>query len=86
MKHILFTALLLVAVLGTGCASLGQLSKNVESATTGIERRVILFSATGEPIKTYEGNFYVESGGGEADFIYNGKKIILNGTYLIEEI
>jgi hypothetical protein len=83
MKKLLF--LVAFTVVMSGCAGAELMGSQFVGSTAGINRRITLYSATGNVIRTYEGRFAIDSEGGEVDFIVDGKRITLNGTYIVEE-
>ncbi len=61
--------------------------KHFKSSVIGLKRKVTLYSANGEPIKTWEGRFKVEVMGAFIAFIDdNGKEVKVSGNVVVEEI
>lgn len=83
MKKVVLIGL---ALFLTGCAKLEQAGSHIVSSTVKLNRRITLFSAAGHPIKVWEGRMVVENVSSAPRFMYNGKAIIIDGTYVIEEI
>lgn len=87
-KLILAGALALsVSVMG-GCASLDSFTKDIESDTKGLDRKVTVYSKTGEVLKEYEGTIRTKSSSESSNIIFevNGKRInIYNADVVIEE-
>ncbi len=91
MKKIIITAvaILMITIL-SGCGESFQRSvKTFKSEYAGgLERRVEVYSATGELLKTYEGKLDIESNeyGNKVLFDMDGKRtIIYNATVIVEE-
>lgn len=55
-----------------------------KSDLIGLNRKITLYS-NGRPLQVWEGRFKVEISYGVARFIHDGKAVIINGTYVIEE-
>ena len=68
-----------------GCNSCSQDWSHLKSETIGIKRVIILYSATGEPIRKWTTNSTVEDQGGSFRFMYNGKAVTIAGTVTMEE-
>ena len=69
------------------CGTCDNFAKDMDSEFGGLDRRVTLYAADGSSIGVWEGDIYVEEE--ETDglsFLLNGERVIINGTYLIEEI
>lgn len=78
------TALVLVAC---SCGSCDRFAKDMDSEFGGLERRVTLYSATGTVIQTWQGTIYCEETESDGfSFLLDGDRVILNGTYLVEEL
>jgi outer membrane lipoprotein-sorting protein len=89
-KIIIFTILILMVIILTGCGESFQRSvKTFKSEYTGgLERKIEVYSATGELLKTYEGKLDIETNesGNKVLFDMNGKRtIIYNATVIVEE-
>ena len=91
MKKIIFTTLIiLIVTILSGCGESFQRSvKTFKSEYAGgLERRVEVYSATGELLKTFEGKLDIESNeyGNKVLFDMDGKRtIIYNATVIVEE-
>lgn len=73
-------------VISAGCTAKQQQEfSHWKSDVIGLDRKITLYTATGEPIKTWEGRYKIEMEAGVVRFIHNGKAIMINGTYTIEE-
>ncbi|KAA0257566.1 hypothetical protein FHQ18_09505 [Deferribacter autotrophicus] len=60
--------------------------KDFKAETIGIKREIILFADNGQVIKRWEGRFNIERKGSSLYFIdENGKSVIINGTYIVQE-
>lgn len=85
-KRIVAIILLLVLIFLGGCQSVKSCSRDVGSMGAGLIREVTLYSADGTIIGQWSGKIYVDTTDGIASFINeNNKRIILSGTYVIEE-
>lgn len=91
MKKIILT-LTVIFIISTfsGCGESFQRSvKTFRSEYAGgLERKIEVYSATGELLKTYEGKLDIESNeyGNKVLFDMNGKRtIIFNATVIVEE-
>ncbi len=85
MKKLLLLVLLLPAM--WGCTERQQQDySHWKADLVGLKRKITLYTATGQPIKTWEGRYKVEITNGAARFIHDGKTIIISGTYLVEEV
>lgn len=83
---ILFSVISLISLLFVyGCKSYQQGMKSLKSFTIGVERTVTLYSASGAPIKTWNGRINIKDAGGGIRFIVDDKVITISGTYLVEE-
>lgn len=51
----------------------------------GLERKVTVYSNTGEEIRSWEGKFDVSSSETETYFDVNGKRVIIHGGIVIDE-
>ncbi len=60
--------------------------KDFEAETIGLNREITLFSDNGQVIKKWEGRFNITRVGSSLYFIdSNGKSVIINGTYIVQE-
>ncbi len=57
-----------------------------KSDLVGLKRTVTLYADNGTPIKSWNGRFKVDAGGGTARFLHDGRAIIISGTFIIEEV
>ncbi len=87
IKLLILVALILPMVISVaGCEFWEMSCKDFESDTSGLSRTVTLYSVDGSIIKTYEFTGTIDTTDGVASFNDDsGKRIIFNGTYLIEE-
>ncbi|HYF37201.1 MAG TPA: hypothetical protein VD994_18010 [Prosthecobacter sp.] len=58
---------------------------HLKSDFVGLNRKVTLYTADGQVMRTWEGNFKVEDQGGSFRFIDEGRAITVSGTVVIEE-
>jgi len=91
MKKIIITvaAILMITML-TGCGESFQRSVKTFTSeyTGGLERKVEVYSSSGQLLKTYEGKLDIESNeyGNKVLFDFDGKRIIIyNATVIVEE-
>ncbi len=89
-KIFIMTSIILAVLFVTGCSESFQRSvKTFKSEYAGgLERRVEVYSASGELLKTYEGKLDIEANeyGNKVLFDMNGKRTILyNATIIVEE-
>ncbi|MGB9731050.1 MULTISPECIES: hypothetical protein [Calditerrivibrio] len=60
--------------------------KDFEAETIGLNREITLYSDNGQVIKRWEGRFNITRAGSSLYFIdNNGKSVIINGTYIVQE-
>lgn len=86
------TAIVIVAVIGIICfltfgsESFQRYAKSIFSDYGGgLERKVTVYSNTGEEIRSWEGKFDVSSSETETYFDVNGKRVIIHGGIVIDE-
>lgn len=77
---VMVTALCLVA-----CGEAGNIMKHAHSSFTGLNRKITLYSANGQPIKEWVTSAKIEDHGGSVFFICNSKAVTVAGTFIIEE-
>lgn len=78
---------LLTAVMLIGCTEKQRHEySHWKSDLIGLKRRITLFSASGTPIKSWEGRYKIEIKDGVARFIHDGKAIVISGSFIIEEL
>jgi hypothetical protein len=89
-KIIIFTVLILMVIVLSGCGESFQ--RSVKSFTSeytgGLERKVEVYSSSGQLLKTYEGKLDIETNeyGSKVLFDMDGKRtIIYNATVIVEE-
>jgi len=81
-----FMKISLISLFILGCTAQQQQEfSHWKSDVIGLDRKITLYSATGEPIKTWEGRYKIETEGGIVRFIHKGKAVMINGTYTVEE-
>jgi uncharacterized lipoprotein YehR (DUF1307 family) len=85
MKKILIILLAMLVLILVGCEALNNQVKSIESDVRGLDRVVTLYANDGSVIKRYEGKFTIKTEDGVLIFTHDGKRIILNGTYIVEE-
>lgn len=85
-------AIVIVAVIGIICfltfgsESFQRYAKSIFSDYGGgLERKVTVYSNTGEEIRSWEGKFDVSSSETETYFDVNGKRVIIHGGIVIDE-
>jgi hypothetical protein len=69
-----------------GCESLKHDLSHMKSSSLGLHRRVWLLANDGTVIKMWEGRYAIETHGSSIRFLHDGKVVIVNGTYFVEEI
>ncbi|MEC9486928.1 MAG: hypothetical protein UMU76_05455 [Prosthecochloris sp.] len=88
-KSFLFFILGLSLVLG-GCSQKFQRGvKDFQSKWVGLDRKVTVFSASGEPVRTYEGRIDIEPTeyGNKIKFAHDGNMVLIyNMGVVIEEV
>ena len=78
---------LLAVLLSTGCTEKQRHEySHWKSDLIGLKRRITLYSATGTPIKSWEGRYKIEIKDGVARFIHEGKAMVISGTFIIQEM
>ncbi|MCK5154737.1 MAG: hypothetical protein KAQ93_10300 [Spirochaetales bacterium] len=89
-KIIIILAAILIVTTLSGCGESFQ--RSVKSFTSeytgGLERKVEVYSSSGQLLKTYEGKLDIESNeyGNKVLFDFDGKRIIIyNATVIVEE-
>lgn len=61
--------------------------KHIQSNWSGLNRRITVYGASGEPIRQWETKAKVEDKGGTCWFLdKDGKAVTVSGTFVIEEI
>lgn len=90
MKKAFPVFLLLAAVLFGGCSQKFQRGvKDFQSKWVGLERKVTVYSASGEPVRTYEGMIDIEPTdyGNKIKFAHDGNMVLIfNMGVIVEEI
>ena len=76
---------LIVALLLSGCQDMQQAWSHTESSFVGLNRHITLFSADGHVVREWDGRFNIETKDGMLRFLSNGKAVIVQGTYVVEE-
>lgn len=89
-KIVLSIAIILIITTLSGCGESFQRSvKTFRSEYAGgLERKVEVYSSTGQLLKTYEGKLDIEANeyGNKVLFDFQGKRIIIyNATVIVEE-
>ncbi|GAB3064313.1 DUF5052 domain-containing protein [Salinicoccus sesuvii] len=88
MKKRLLSSVLVATVLLGGCTLWDDTVTNFKSNTEGLDRKITVYSQTGEEIAYYEGeNVRTEvNDGGQLIINLNGKRVqVLNANVIIEE-
>jgi len=87
MKNIFLIALLL-SVISIGCTQSQQKGlKHFKSNLVGLNRVVTLYSANGDVIRVWKGDFQVEVIPPGIAFIDdNGNEVKVSGTFVVEEV
>ena len=68
------------------CQSCQMFVKDVKSDVTGLTRTVTLYANDGSVIRSYTFTGTIDTANGIASFNdANGKRVLLSGTYLMEE-
>jgi len=90
MKQIFPVFLLLTGILLGGCSQKFQRGvKDFQSKWVGLERKVTVYSASGEPVKTYEGRIDIEQTeyGNKIKFAHDGNMVLIfNMGVIVEEL
>ncbi len=88
-KNISVFLLMLVFLLG-GCSQKFQRGvKDFQSKWVGLERKVTVYSASGEPVRTYEGRIDIEPTeyGNKIKFAHDGNMVLIfNMGVVVEEL
>lgn len=85
MKYLILIVLALAIFALCGCEDIKHEVSHIKSSVIGLNRTVTLYAVDGSPIKVWQGGMKVETETGIARFIYEGKAVIISGTYVIEE-
>ena len=84
------TVVLLTVFLLGGCSQEFKRSvKDFQSNWVGLKRKVTVYSASGEPVRTYEGKIDIEPTeyGNKIKFAHNGNMVLIfNMGVVVEEI
>lgn len=90
MKRIIgIVVVVAVGITMSGCTMINRMSKNIQVNTTGLHRKVTVYSDTGEVIKEYEGkDMTISDGdGGTLTIDFEGKRVtICNADIIVEEV
>ncbi len=90
MRKLLSTVLLLTFVVLAGCSQKFQRNvKDFQSKWVGLDRRVTVYSASGEPVRTYEGRIDIEPTefGNKIKFAHDGNMVLIyNMGVVVEEV
>lgn len=85
-KKIVIIGIALIAVALSSCQGIKNGAKDFQANFEGINRTITLYSADGTLIKSWNtGNVSIRTQGSSVDWIQNGKRVIISGTYIIEE-
>ncbi|MGA1862586.1 hypothetical protein OWM07_06855 [Deferribacter thermophilus] len=86
LKKYVFTVLFVVIFFGCTQNQKKKI-KDFQAETIGIKRVITLYADNGQIIKRWEGRFNIERKGSSLYFIDDdGKSVIINGTYIVEEM
>lgn len=86
VKIVAISAVFVLATALGGCASCSRSFKSMESNVGGgLERKVTLYSVTGEKIQSWEGKFDVSDSEDEVFFDLDGKRVIIHGGIVVNE-
>lgn len=89
MKKSYFLFLLLPVLLLGGCSQKFQRGvKDFQSKWVGLERKVTVYSASGEPVRTYQGRIDIEPTeyGNKIKFAHDGRMVLIyNMGVVVEE-
>ncbi|MCG1008496.1 DUF5052 domain-containing protein [Salinicoccus sp. ID82-1] len=88
MKKLIVSTVLAGSMLLSGCTMWDDTVTNFKSNTEGLDRKITVYSQTGEVIAEYEGkNVRTEvNDGGQLIINLNGKRVqVLNANVIIEE-
>ena len=84
------TSLLFAALLLAGCSQKFQRDvKDFQSRWVGLERKVTVYSVSGEPVRTYQGRIDIEPTeyGNKIKFTYDGRAVLIyNMGVVVEEV
>ena len=90
MKKVFPVFLLLAAILFGGCSQKFQRGvKDFQSKWVGLKRKVTVYSASGEPVRTYEGKIDIEPTeySNKIKFAHDGKMVLIfNMGVVVEEL
>ncbi|BAI80805.1 conserved hypothetical protein [Deferribacter desulfuricans SSM1] len=85
LKKYVFTILFVVILFGCTQNQKKKI-KDFQAETIGIKRVITLYADNGQIIRRWEGRFNIERKGSSLYFIDDdGKSVIINGTYIVEE-
>lgn len=83
---VLFVLLIAVALILPGCGAAANNLKHLQSSMIGLNRKITLYSANGEVIKTWSTKAKIEDHGGTVYFLDSkSKAITISGTFTVEE-
>lgn len=88
MKKKIFTVLTVIVMttILTSCSSLNRLTKSFYSDMSGgINRKITVYSNTGNEIKSWSGKFDVSYSENEVFFDIDEKRVIIHGGIVINE-
>jgi hypothetical protein len=90
LKRMPIALLILPVLLFGGCSQKFQRGvKDFQSKWVGLERRVTVYSASGEPVRTYEGRIDIEPTeyGNKIKFAHDGNMVLIyNMGVIVEEM
>lgn len=87
MKKIIVIILaIIICLCFSGCESFKRSMKTISSDMGGgLERKLTLYSNTGEVIKEWNGKFDMSESENEIWFDLNGKRVIIHGGIVVSE-
>lgn len=77
--------LLLTSVMLCGCQALKVVGSDLISDTVGINREITLYAVDGTVIKRWSTRNTIDTSNGVCSFMANEKKVLIGGTFLVEE-
>ncbi|ARM30846.1 hypothetical protein [Prosthecochloris sp. HL-130-GSB] len=90
MNKILIPVLLVCVVILGGCSQKFQRNvKDFQSKWVGLDRKVTVYSASGEPVRTYQGRIDIEPTefGNKIKFAHDGRMVVIyNLGVVVEEV
>ena len=86
-KLLLISALLGVQVLHSGCAGCANTWKEFHASTTGLHKKITLFSNDGKVLREWTTTTDTNDKGGSCMFLdKDGRYVRIAGTFVVEEL